>query len=151
MAHSGVSSMRTGIVEPAHNQYSYSSARQLITIPWDSTSATLRLYRYPMSSDVLYREQGGLPMMPAMPVEGINVGEMVLSDDIQMVLILDYYDNILSTLMWGLSDAQRWQYREFDLLNYKGWTIKVYLGTYNDGYGGNTSQHFDDVSLEVCQ
>ena len=89
--------------------------------------------------------------MPSMPVVGTNVGEMVLSDDIQMVLILDYYDNILSTLMWGLSDAQRWQYREFDLLGYRGWTIKVYLGTYNDGWGGVTSQFFDDVSLEACR
>jgi hypothetical protein len=41
-AHGGSRSTRIGIVDPGDNVYSYSSARQLVTIPDDGSSATLR-------------------------------------------------------------------------------------------------------------
>ena len=43
-AYSGDRSMRVGIVEPADDIYSYSSARQAVTIPADTISATLRFW-----------------------------------------------------------------------------------------------------------
>ena len=152
IAHTGITSMRTGIVDPVDNRYSYSSARQLVSIPWDANLAKLRFYRFPISGEIYTSSpEDVFRLLPALPAVGDTVEEDVLSGDIQMVLILDYYDNIISTLMWGLSDRQAWQYREFDLMGYRGWTIKVYFGTYNDGWGGVSAQYFDDVSLEVCQ
>ena len=46
---SGSWAMRTGIVNSADNRYSYSSARQLVTIPYNAYHADLKLYLYPIS------------------------------------------------------------------------------------------------------
>ena len=123
----------------------------LVTIPGDADRALLRFYRFPISGDVYYRAQDLFSILPAEPAVGQKIEEAALSGDIQMVLILDYYDNVISTLMWGLSNSQTWQYREFDLIAFRGYTIKIYFGTYNDGWGGVTAQYFDDASLEVCR
>jgi hypothetical protein len=151
LSHTGLSSMRTGIYNPFDNRYSYSSARQLVHIPSNASQATLRFFRFPINLDLLGYGQANPKLLPAEPLLGTQIETEAMSGDIQMVLVLDGYDNILSTLMWGLSNAQTWQYREFNLLGYRGWTIKVYFGTFNDGWGGVSAQFVDDVSLDVCQ
>lgn len=149
-AYSGSSSMRTGIVNPYDNRYSYSSARQLVTIPADATQVVLRFFRFPISTGLALwptdRQPGSLAWL-AQPF-ALNPTS---GGDIQMVLILSSSDAILGTLLWDLSNAQTWQYREFNLLSYRGATIKLYFGTYNDGWGAVTAQYIDDVSLQVCR
>ena len=44
--------MRTGILKLADNRYSYSDAEQLVTIPGDADSVTLRIWLYPISGEV---------------------------------------------------------------------------------------------------
>jgi len=144
-------SMRTGITLPGHNRYSYSSARQLFTIPADATQATLSFYANRKTTEVALNRELAPEFLPVKPDLGTPVELIPLSDDIQMVLVLDTYDNIISYLMWGLGNKQIWQYRENNLLAFKGWPVKIYFGTYNDGYGGITSMHVDDVELEVCR
>lgn len=153
LAHMGTSSMRTGIVKPWHNRYSYSSARQLVTIPSGATRAILRFFRF----DVGESYYPGYLVDPATQLYGRSSlgGEIGLSplsggSDLQFVLILDSWDNIIGSLMWGLRDNPVWTYHQFDLRSYRGWTIKLYFGTYNNGWGGVSSMHVDDVSLEVC-
>ena len=48
-SHSGNRSMCVGIVEPGDNRASYSSARQLVTLPAGAVGAMLRFWLYPMS------------------------------------------------------------------------------------------------------
>ena len=78
--------------------------------------------------------------------------------DVQYVLILDpgpnpedpVDDTLIETLLWMRSDAQQWQLFNFDISKYAGTSIKVQIGTYNDGSGGVSAMYADDVSLELC-
>jgi hypothetical protein len=143
-AHSGSRSMRTGIVNPADNRYSYSSARQIVTIPTGTTSAYLTFWIKPFSGQVK-----GLAL-PAKPVIGSTMAEIQMSGDVQYVLILDSNFNIINTLIWQLSDSRAWTEYQFNLTAYAGRTIWLHFGTYNDGLDGISSMFVDDASLELC-
>jgi hypothetical protein len=70
--------------------------------------------------------------------------------DAQWVFILDRYGNELDRLVAMRSNSQTWELREFSLLDFRGMSIYIYFGTYNNGWGGITSLHVDEVSLEIC-
>jgi hypothetical protein len=143
-AHRGDRAMRIGIVEPADNRYSYSSARQWVTIPSDTISATLRLWLYPMSGDPAALVAPTGPLAP-------TVEEAILPGDAQYVLILNQDEQwIDAPLLWQRRDDRAWTFHEFDLMAYAGRTIKLHFGAYNDGWGGATGMYLDDVSLELC-
>jgi hypothetical protein len=158
-AHSGLQSVRTGITIPADNRYSYSSARQMVTIPADSTSATLRVWLYPLSDEVLTKAnlQQGIQPLADRPT-GPEFGTEFIAGDAQYVLVLDpgpdpedpVDDTLIEILLWMRSDAQQWQFYTYDLLKYAGETIKIQVGTYNDGFAGASAMYADDVALEAC-
>jgi hypothetical protein len=149
-ANAGLQSMRTGIVNPAANRYSYSDAYQMITIPSDAEQAILGMHMYSQSDEVT-TTNAAEKSLPAVPT-GLVFGDAVLSSDVQYVLILDQGGYILETLVWQLKNNQSWDYQEFDLLKYKGQTIRLQFGTYNDGdwYGLISAMYLDDVTLDVC-
>jgi hypothetical protein len=158
-AHSGSRSVRTGITVPADNRYSYSSARQMVTIPSDATSATLRVWLYPISDEVLTKANllKGIQPLADRPTEP-EFGAEFMAGDVQYVLVLDpganpvdpVDDKLIETLLWMRSDAQQWQFYTFDLAKYAGDTIKIQVGTYNDGFSGATAMYADDIALEAC-
>ncbi|MFZ6027571.1 MAG: carboxypeptidase regulatory-like domain-containing protein [Chloroflexota bacterium] len=139
-AHSGNRSVRTGITSTSQNTYSYSSARQQVSIPADAGEATLGLWVYPLSGESTQMAR------PAAP-EGAFHEDTALAGDIQYILILDTNNNILKNLYWDRSNRQAWEYLEYDLSEYIGKTIKVQFGSYNDGYGGVTALYGDDIAL----
>jgi hypothetical protein len=143
-AHRGNRSMRVGIVEPADNRYSYSSARQLVTIPADAASTTLRFWLYPMSG-----ESTANLIVPTHPLAS-TITKAGLSDDSQYVLVLDKDDQWIDTLVWQRTNDRQWMSYEFDLAGYAGHTIKLQFGAYNDGLSGVTGLYVDEVSLEIC-
>jgi hypothetical protein len=142
-AHGGNRSARTGILKTAENIYSYSSVQQLINIPADASSVTLRLWLYPLTEEAVSQA------LPAKPESG-KFGLTSLSNDIQYLLILDEDGNILETLLWFRSDKQQWSLYEFNLTGYAGKRIKIHAGTFNDGSDGVTALLVDDVSVVVC-
>ncbi|MBL7064616.1 MAG: PKD domain-containing protein [Anaerolineae bacterium] len=143
ITHTGDRSMRVGIVEPGDNRYSYSSARQTVTIPAGAFSATLRFWLYPMTGESLAKL-----IVPSRPLAG----------DWQYVLILNEDDQTLDTLLRQRTDDRQWVFHQFDLGAYAGQTtcgeqsrtIKLQFGVYNDGTDGVTAMYVDDVSLELC-
>jgi hypothetical protein len=143
-AHSGGRSMRTGIVNGVDNRYSYSSARQRVSIPVGSTSAYLTFWIKPFSGQI-----NGLSL-PAVPTIGHPLDEVIMSGDVQYVLVLDSNFNIINTLIWQLSDSRTWSQYQFNLAPYAGQTIWLHFGTYNDGLDGISSMFVDDVSLNIC-
>jgi hypothetical protein len=142
-AYSGSRSMRTGITNPIYNRYSYSDAKQTISIPSGTDSAVLTFWVLPQSGEVL---SGGPPPRPD---RNYVLGETILSGDVQYVLLLDQYGTWIDTLFWELSDHD-WARYEFNLTEYAGRTIQVVFGTYNDGYGGISALFADEVSFQLC-
>jgi hypothetical protein len=135
--------MRTGIIHTAHNRYSYSDARQVVTIPASADEALLRLWLYPLSEE---SASLALPTIPQMAV----FGTQALSGDVQYVIVLDRFGNWIDTLLWDRSDDQDWSLHTFDLSNYAGESIKIQFGTYNDGLGGVSAMYVDEASLQIC-
>jgi hypothetical protein len=73
-----------------------------------------------------------------------------MAGDVQYLLVMDQSFNILEVLLWQLADNQTWLTTQFDLSKYRGWTILLQWGTYNDGGGGISAMYVDDVTLQVC-
>jgi CSLREA domain-containing protein len=140
LAHTGLRSARTGIVNPVQDTFSYSSAWQQITIPWDATSASLSFWAYPMTSSMF---------------------DNPMDNDLQMTIIVDqpfWIANLNSTgdrLFSFHSNARQWSLFQYDLRKYAGRTAYIYFGTFNNGWLGwqnsSTSMFVDDVSLIICR
>lgn len=145
-AHAGARSMRTGILKLLDNIYSYSDAQQLVSIPANANSVTLRIWLYPISG-----EAANAPVPSIPDPKSFKFGLEPLTNDVQYILILDQYGNWIDTLYWQRRNDTKWLYYQFDLLKYAGYTIYIHFGTYNDGYGGVTTMFVDDAELEVCR
>ena len=143
ITHSGVRSMRAGIVEPGDNVYSYSSFRQTVSVPTDTVGATLRFWLYPVSGDPL-----GTLRHPVWPLAA-SIEDAALAGDLQYVIVIDE-DDVISWLVSQRTNDQEWTLYELDVGSYAGQTVKLQFGAYNDGEGGVTAMYVDDVSLEVC-
>jgi hypothetical protein len=149
--HGGARSLRVGIVNPADNIFSYSSAAQTVQIPTGIQTATLSLWLYALSTE------GDLPdatstvdntvIQPA--AEGVAPATPSAGDR-QYVLLTDEQNSVLAQLLWTRSDARSWQPLTFDLTAYAGQTVRLLVGAYNDGVGGTTALFVDDASLISC-
>ena len=141
---SGSWSVRTGITNPLHNKYSYSSVYQTVVLPADATRITLNFWIFPRTT-----EPESIPLI--LPKNPIGLREEVPPPeyDWQFVFILKN-GQVIEQLLYRRQNAADWQYHSFDLSHYAGQTIQVYFDTFNNGAGGITSMHVDDVSLEVC-
>ena len=127
VSRSGGRAMRTGIFYPSQNRYSYSDFAQYVYIPPTyglGATALLEFYEYTAGGD------GG--------------------NDIQYLLVLDYWGNWIDTLRWGSRGQYQWVYHNNDLTSYGDWLIRLQWGTYNNGWGAVTSMTIDDVSLRYC-
>jgi hypothetical protein len=150
--HSGLRSMRTGILVSTDNRLAYSSARQTVEILPYVTSVKLTYWFYAASYDMAIGAEAPLDELPPMPRAGLPFDLHDASGDAQYVLVLNPYDNtVRETLVWRLSNDRTWQPDIMSLLRYAGQTIKLQFGTYNDGLGGVSYMYVDDVSLEVCR
>ncbi len=151
-AHTGRQSVRTGI-DGSADVYSYSSANQYVTIPADAASATLDFWWYPISAEgSLAAAAAGQPDLALLEraLAG-NLPDEVMAGDRQYVLILNPSGQILKSLLWTRSNARAWQRATFDLTAYRGTTIRLAFGTYNDGDGNRTALYADDASITACR
>lgn len=158
-AHGGLRSVRTGIdpfLTPAYNAYSYSSTRQLVHIPSDATSITLKYWEFSISTDWAAAAES-VQSEALQPLEVGKPLEQVLSpddpNDLQYVLLADEFNNILQWLRSQSNNTQSWTYREIPISTalYRGWNVKIQFGTFNNGSGGLAAMYVDDAALEVCR
>ena len=149
-AHGGAQSLRTGI-DGAPDVYSYSSGNQYVTIPAGAASAMLNFWWYPISAEgpLAAAGQPDLALLEQ-ALAGDSPATAPAGGDRQYVLILDTGGQILKNLLWTRSNARAWQQASFDLSAYRGLTIRLAFGTYNDGNGSRTALYTDDVSITAC-
>lgn len=146
-AHTGSWGVRTG----GANTLSYSSVRSAaINIPGGTTSATLNLWVYQVSSEPVSAPLPAKPLGPSLAVTNPDGPTAPNAYDAQYILILDSTDNLLEVLSWQRVNDPAWRLRTFDLSKWAGTTIKIQVGTYNDGADGFTSMYVDDMSLALC-
>ena len=150
-AHSGGQSLGTGI-DGLADVYSYSSANQYVTIPAGAASVTLSFWWYPISAEgpLAATAAGKSELALLERAFAGNMPDAAMAGDRQYVLILDSAGKALRTLLWTRSNARSWQRATFDLTAYRGLTIRLAFGVYNDGNGGSTALYADDVSITAC-
>jgi len=133
-------SIRVGLTTAA-NVYSYSTARQWLTLPSTLVTATLEAWLYPISTETQLAQLAA--NAAAFPT--------FMAGDAQYVYILDAQLNLVEQLLWTRSNSRQWERHTFDLSAYIGQSIWVLFGVYNDGAGGKTGMYVDDVSLQGCR
>jgi hypothetical protein len=116
---------------PIPDVYSYSSVRQLVTLPANTTVAQLRWWHF-------YQSQEG----PA-----IN---HPLNADCQEVILLTPDLKTLAILHRMRRNDAGWVEEAIDLTPFRGQSFYLYYNTVNNGNGQRTWMYLDDVSLTAC-
>lgn len=111
------------------NVKTFSSVRQLVTIPHDAVAAELRWWK------LLRTEQPGV------------AGPLT---DRQDVVFLDPALNTLAVPRRELRNDGVWVEDRIDLMNYRGRTFYVYFNAFNEGNGARTWMYLDNVQVNVC-
>jgi len=160
VAYAGDWSMRTGIPSYlAHqNRFSYSDAWQTVYIPPWATSATLRLQNKMVSleapaSGSLQTEERNLAEIEPQFAAGASWGEAALSGDRMYILLLNpFTGRIIQTLQAWDARNNNWKLREYDLTAFRGQSIRIQFGTFNDGdiFNRVTSMYVDEAFVDVC-
>ncbi len=123
-AFDGAGSLRVGLLDNDPNRYTYSTGYQLIKLPANVKTITLKA--------VVWR------------------ASTATNRDFQY-LIADPQHGRPRRVFFGLSNAQLWEPIVYDLTPLKGQLIRLILGVYNDGRNGKTAMYADAVSIESCQ
>jgi hypothetical protein len=131
--HQGLRSVRLGNPPGpgTQNVVSYSSVRQLVTLPYSTGSVKLTWWHKSHS------QEGNLPTPNRW-------------QDRQEVILLDPYLRTVAILYRTRENNGNWQREEVDLTPYLGQTLYIYFNAFNDGNGQRTWMFLDDVSLTVC-
>jgi hypothetical protein len=125
----GQRSMRTGIPNTWENRVSSSWTFQEFVIPFNVSSAVLKMHVYPRTFET----------------------STASSADRQTVRLLDQNNTTLATLVGPMLGNQSfWMFYQFDLRNFTGRALRLAFETYNDGVGSVTWMFTDTVSLVVC-
>lgn len=138
-AYSGNRSARTGALDASMNRYSYSSVRQPITIPANATNVTLYFSFWQWTTES--------PLTPIPKLPEFNRAERAMAGDVQYALVLNANNQIIGTPYWNRKNTRAWTSFTVDVTQFKGQTIKLQFGTYNDGAGGYTGMYVDDVVM----
>lgn len=149
--YTGTHSLRAGIVDPADNVLSYSSAFQAVQLPTGAQTLTLSLWLYPVSTEGDLEPEAS--MVEDITLQAVAAGVAPapsLTGDRQYVLLTNEQNTVLARLLWTRSDAQSWQPVTFDLTAYAGNTVRLHVGVYNDGAAGITALYVDEASLVDC-
>ena len=128
----GIRSMLLGHPPEAggNDKVTYSSVRQLVTIPSNVSTAQLRWWR-------LYQTQQTPDPNPS--------GQ----SDRQEVILLTTGGKVIKILQRMLRNDS-WQQDVIDLSAYRGQTFYIYFNVFNDGNGARTWAYLDQVELLVC-
>ncbi len=128
----GIRSMLLGHPPEAggNDKVTYSSVRQLVTIPSNVSTAQLRWWH-------LYQTQQTPDPNPS--------GQA----DRQEVILLTTGGKVIKILQRVLRNDS-WQQDVIDLSAYRGQTFYIYFNVFNDGNGARTWAYLDQVELLVC-
>lgn len=121
--HGGARALRLGILPGTANATSYSSARQVVVVPLNAATVTLRYWERPGGGD---------------------------ASDYREALILSAGGRVNTLARSFGSGNNEWQFKIFDMGAYRGQTVTVYFNTYNAGTGSTAWDYIDDVSLLAC-
>jgi hypothetical protein len=155
----GYWSMRTGIITPTANIYSYSDFSQDVTLPLSAT-LTLRLHRWPASGarleanallDELAQDEPAQdePALAATTLDEFHRLLAATKADRQYAMVIEQPSGALHFLFWRLDNQQAWLAETYDLSKYAGKRVRLQFGVFNNGEGPVAAQYFDVLELQA--
>lgn len=141
---SGGRSLRAGIVHPPDNVFSYSSAQQLLFIPAGPPSVKLSFRLFATTTGRAAERLVPPPVVPTSPLDRAQ-----LADDAQMVLLFDSSGR-QHVLLFQRQWYGDWRLHEIDLTRFRGQSVTLYFGVFNNGTGGVTGMYMDEVAVSYC-
>jgi len=145
--HAGTHSMQTGIPPGDTNTAGYSQFYQDVTIPAGAVNAVLSYWVYTNSSET---PPDQIPDPP--PLSADIYGPATPEYDTQFGYLQTTSGAHLKRLFWWTArDSDSWDFMQFDVSEFRGQTIRVLFGTYNNGIGGKTAMWEDEVNLDTCE
>lgn len=144
-------SMRTGIVDPAANRRSYSDFSQDVTLP-DLPVLSLRFQRWPQAgaSAATASSADLQKILAATTLEEFQRIVETTAADLQYAMVIAPPGGTIHFLYARLDNNQAWVNEEFDLAAFRGRTVRLQFGTFNDGVGSLAAQFFDNMKLRAC-
>ena len=124
LAHSGQRSMRVGVAAGSSSTC-YSTIGQAVQVPTGTQSITLTFWYYTVSADSTGDRQYAL-----------------LQNDPGTATLRTFFNTPMN--------EQTWASAQYSLDAYRGQTIRIVFGAYNDGDGQATAMYVDDVALQAC-
>jgi uncharacterized repeat protein (TIGR01451 family) len=124
LAHSGQRSMRVGVA-PGSSSTCYSTIWQAVQVPTGTQSITLTFWYYTVSADTTGDRQYAL-----------------LQNEQGTATLYSFFNTLVN--------QQAWASAEYSLDAYRGRTVRIAFGAYNDGDGQATAMYVDDVALWTC-
>ncbi len=113
------------------DQNSYSSIRNLVTIPGDASTVFLRWATWERTQE---------PASGAPSNQTDRHDTILLAQNLQPIEIVHR----------SRCNYDRWYERQVDITGQRGKSLYVYFNAYNDGNGLRTWQNVDDVQLIIC-
>jgi hypothetical protein len=126
---------------------------QEVTIPANATSAWLKVRLLPRSTDLWGYHIAEQAAMDAMLKSGAAPEAMESQYGAICINCDDPHNpyTLRQLFKWFPIDSAYWLYREFDLIDFRGYgPIGILFGACNDGFDGNTALYVDDAYMEVC-
>ena len=121
----GKSSLRLGLLDKDRNVFSFSTGYQLIRLPANAKTITLKA--------LVWR------------------GSTSTADHDFQYLIVDPQHGRPQRVFLAPSNSQKWEPIVYDATALKGQLVRLIFGTYNNGRAGKTIMYVDTVSLESCK
>ncbi len=115
----------------SRNVVSYSSVRQLITLPASAGSAKISWWHRSLSQEP-------------------DLATPSRWQDRQEFILLDPALRTVAVLYRVRQNRDVWEREEIDLTPYLGRTVYIYFNAFNDGNGLRTWMFLDDVALTIC-
>jgi hypothetical protein len=121
----GTTSLRLGLLDKDPNVFSFSTGYQLIKLPSNAKTITLKALVWRASTSTTDR-------------------------DFQY-LIVDPRRGSPHRVFLALNNNQHWEPIVYDVTSLKGQLVRVVFGAYNNGRDGKTVMYVDSVSIESCK
>jgi len=121
----GTSSLRLGLLDKDRNVFSFSTGYELIRLPKDAKTITLKALVWRSSTATKDR-------------------------DFQY-LIVDPQHGRPHRVFLAVTNAQKWEPVVYDLTKLKGQLVRLVFGAYNNGRAAKTVMFVDAVSIESCK
>jgi uncharacterized repeat protein (TIGR01451 family) len=128
---SGLRSVQLGITPEVTMVRSYSSIRQLLMVPANTSTVTLRWWQWAFSD------------------EGANANPGSNQDRFEIIALTPGGDT-LRVIHRTLRNDSGWVSAMVDVTELAGKSFYLYFNLYNDGHGGRSWIFLDNMMLEVC-